>query len=104
MASRPATRPQGVPHGFMQHHREGMAGSPALPTPRSPSLKRDHHNRRVDDAGRASHCVDHETASTPFVLALRAPGAACFTHAAAPGRGARKTAGRRLEESLRPAG
>src|SRR4029079_13950560 len=22
-------------------------------------------------------CVDHETASTPFVLALRAPGAAC---------------------------
>jgi hypothetical protein len=41
-----------------------------------PELEADTHNRIADDAG-TTVCVDHETASTPFVLALRAPGAAC---------------------------
>jgi hypothetical protein len=36
----------------------------------------DTHNHIADDAGNTA-CADHETASTPFVLALRAPGAAC---------------------------
>jgi hypothetical protein len=36
----------------------------------------DTHNHIADGAGNTV-CVDHETASTPFVLALRAPGAAC---------------------------
>jgi hypothetical protein len=35
----------------MQHHREGMAGSPRLPTLGSPSLKPTTHNRTADDAG-----------------------------------------------------
>ena len=34
------------------------------------------HTHIADDAG-TRVCVDHETASTPFVLALRAAGAAC---------------------------
>ena len=36
----------------------------------------DSHNTTADDAGNRV-CVDHGAASTPFVLALRAPGAAC---------------------------
>jgi hypothetical protein len=41
-----------------------------------PELEADTHNHIADDAGKTV-CVDHETASTPFVLALRAAGAAC---------------------------
>ena len=75
MASRPRHQP-GLPHGFMQHHREGMAGSSGCPPLGPPETEADHHNHTADDAGEQV-CVDHETASTPFVLALRAAGAAC---------------------------
>ena len=74
MASRPR-EPPGLPHGFMQHHAKEWLAAPAAPT-RPTETEADHHNRTADDAGEQV-CVDHATASTPFVLALRAPGAAC---------------------------
>ena len=67
---------RGFPHGFMQHHGEGMAGSPGCPYLGSPSLKPTTTTAQPTmPASKA--CVDHETDSTPFVLALRAAGAAC---------------------------
>jgi hypothetical protein len=51
----------------------GSTGCRARSTEAEPTTD----NRTADDAGDAGEqvCVDHETASTPFVLALRAPGA-----------------------------
>jgi len=57
-----------------QHAKEWLA-APAVPT-RPTETGADHHNLIEEGAGETV-CVDHETASTPFVLALRAPGAAC---------------------------
>ena len=74
MASRPRTT--GAPARLhADQHAEGMAGSSGCPT-RPTETEADHHNPTADDAGEQV-CVDHGTASTPFVLALRAPGAAC---------------------------
>ena len=59
----------------MQHHAKEWLAAPAAHA-RFPETEADTHNLRADDAGEQV-CVDHETASTPFVLALRAAGAAC---------------------------
>ena len=65
-----------LPHGFMQHHREGMAGSPAA-HPRFPEPEADPPQPQTRRPPPSKSGVNHETASTPFVLALRAAGAAC---------------------------
>jgi len=74
MASRP--RPsRGLPHGFMQHHaKEWLAASAA---PLGPPRLKPITTTAQPTTPASKSCVDHETASTPFVLALRAPGAAC---------------------------
>ena len=75
MASRP--RPsRGLPHGFMQHHREGMAGSPACPPSVSPRLKpppTQPHSRRRRRASLASTTrrPQHRSSSRFALRALR---------------------------------
>jgi hypothetical protein len=74
MAPRPPT--SGAPDGFMHTTKRRNAWQPPGCLARVIESEADTHNHIADGAGNTV-CVDHETASTPFVLALRAPGAAC---------------------------
>jgi hypothetical protein len=73
MAPRPLTA--GAPDGFMRtnHAKECLAAT--VPA-RFFESEADTHNH-VAPTPASEVCVNHETASTPFVHALRAPGAAC---------------------------
>jgi hypothetical protein len=74
MASRPRTT--GAPARLHAAAREGMAGSSGCRHSAQPRLKPTTTTTQPT-APAKTVCVDHATASTPFVLALRAPGAAC---------------------------
>ena len=52
----------------MQQHAKEWLAAPAVDTRPTPETEADHHNFIADDAGEQV-CVDHATASTPFVLA-----------------------------------